>query len=345
MKFVFSQSKGFICEEDLLKELNGFFNREVRNIFIEFTLLRYENLMIFCYRHSEKPRIEIMTHKGPIMNIAFHEIDYNKLMELFNCKTEYDEETRRYINRIIEFMYSVYNKHISTQQYRYMNRGKALISIDILKSVDYNKIYEEAKSLIKTSNVIVDFTADVTLLLSVRLYRNTNNKILMEFTIKNTKTIMFSWDRQKIFNFIKEKLDLVVPVTSSVITILNSIYDICSEEVKNLDSLGVSNDNMVYRAIKSCGEAEWEVCNNANIVLKPSGKDYIITGYINGSHMYSDTIPGYLLANKHIDANYHIYTRVIMALDYIYNQQHMIIGKNNRSVNKIAIDFGVHKEL
>lgn len=350
MRFVCNQSKGFICEEDLLKGLNGFFNRDEKNIFIESTLLRNENIMVFCYRNSEKPWIEIMTYKKSIMNIAFHEIDYNKFVELFNYKTEYDEETRRYINRIIEFIYSVYDKHISLQQYQNMNQIRTsgiipwdIISIDILKDTDYSKVCERAASLIKTHDVILDFTVNASLILSIRLYKNTNNKILMEFTIKNANTDVFKWDRQKIYDLIRETLNLTVPVTSSIVTILGSIYNACLKEIKKLDSLEYTpfSTNAVYAAIKSCGKVEWEVCNNARILLKPFGKGYIITGYINGSHMYSDTIPGYLLTNKHIDANYHIYTRVIMALDYIYDQQHMIIGKNNNSVKEIAVDFGI----
>lgn len=346
MEFEFKQSNGFSCDWDLLKELNDFFNGNADNVFIKSVLLKYTNLMIFCYRNNEEPWIEIRTYIKPIMNIAFHKTDYNRFIEIFSNRTEYDEETRHYVSRIIEFIYSVYDIRISLQQYRHMNIEKALISIDILKDTDYDKIYEEAKSIIKTDSVILEFTADVTPLLGVRLYRNMNNKILMEFTIKTTKAIMFKWDRAKIFNFIRETLNLAVPATSSIVTILNSIYDICSEEVKNLDSLEYTSFgvNAVYGSVKLYGKAEWEICNNARILLKPFGEDYIITGYINGSHMYSDTIPGYLLTNKHVDANYHIYTRVIMALDYIYDQQHMIIGKNNKSIKEIAIDFGICKE-
>nr|DAE82519.1 MAG TPA: hypothetical protein [Caudoviricetes sp.] len=299
--------------------------------------------MIFCYTHRKEPWIEIRTYIGPTMNVAFHNTDYSKFMELFYHKTEYDKETRQYISRIIEFIYSVYDKHIFLQQYRNMNREKPYITIDILKDMEYDKIHKKVKSLIKTDDAILIFTADVSPLLSARLYKNMNNKILIELAAKNASANIFRWDRQKVYDLIRKALNLTVPVTSSVVTTLNGIYDICSKEAKKANSLDMP-DNIVHCAIRSHGKVEWKVCNNADISLQPFGKDYIIFGYINGSHMYSDTIPGYLLANKHIDANYHIYTRVIMALDYIYDQQHMTIGKNNRSVNEIAMDFGVYKE-
>lgn len=346
MSFKFRQSKGFDCNGDLLKELNRFFNGDVDNVFIELKLLRHTNLMIFCYRNNGEPWIEIKTYIEPIINAPLYKTNYFKFIDIFSHKTEYDEETLQYVIMMIEFICSVRDKYISLQQYRHMNQTRTSISIDILKDVECSKVYERAKSLIKRGDVILDFIADSSLLLSVHLYKNMNNKILMEFIIKNTNAIVFKWERPKVFDLIKETLNLTVPVTSSIVTMLNSIYDICLKEIKKLDPIEHASfsANAVYNAIKSYGKAEWRVCNDAKILLKPFGKDHVIAGYINDNHVYTDTIPVYLLINKYIDANYHIYTRVIMALDYIYNQQHMIIGKNNKSIKEIAIDFGICKE-